>query len=68
MMLSNQVVRHKTCGNIVDTQKVLKAGMRSGLEVVISPLKTRRMSGESSTSLYTITVCFFGAKWVTNKS
>ena len=61
-MVSNQVVWHKTCRNSIDSQKVQRARKRSGQEVVISPVKTRRLSGESSTSLYkpvATPVCFF---------
>ena len=61
-LVSNQVVWHKTCRESTDTQKVQRARKRSGPEVVISPVKTRRLSGESSTSLYkpiATPVCFF---------
>ena len=49
-MVSNQVVWHITCRNSIDSQNVQRARKRSGPEVVISPVKTRRLSGESSTS------------------
>ena len=61
-MVSNQVVWHKTCRNSIDTQKVQRARKRSGPEVVISPIKTRRLSGEPTTSFYkpiATPVCFF---------
>ena len=51
-MVSDQVVWHIICRKSIDFQKVQRARKRSGLEVVISPVKTRRLSGESSTSLY----------------
>ena len=63
-MVSNQVVWHKTCRNSIDTQKVQRARKRGGSEAAISPVKTRRLIGESSTSLYkpvATTVGFFCA-------
>ena len=53
-MVSNQVVWHKTCRNSIDTQNVQRARKRGRPEVAISPVKTRRLSGESST----VTVLF----------
>ena len=63
-MVSDQVVWHKTCRNSIDTQKVQRVRKRGGPGVAISPVKTRRLSGESSTSLYkpvATTVGFFCA-------
>ena len=64
-MVSNHVVWHKTCRNSIDTQKVQRARKRGGPEVAISPVKTGRLSVESSTSLYkpvATIVCLFCAQ------
>ena len=64
-MVSNQVVWHTTCRNFIDTHNVQRARKRGEPETDISPVKTRRLSGESSTSLYkpvVTNVCFFCAE------
>ena len=61
-MVSSQVVQNITCRNSIYSQNVQRARRRSGPEVVISPLKTRRLSCKSSTALYkpvATPVCFF---------
>ena len=46
LMMSNQVVWHKSCRNAIDNQKVERARKRKKQdEESVSPVKTRRTSG-----------------------
>ena len=47
-MRTNNAIWHKRCRNLVDNQKVIRARERQNTDTVHSPVKTRRMSGESS--------------------